>query len=495
MKRAFIAIAALASAISMAGCGSTTFPAPKTLTEGPPLRRFTPGAAQPASVAKESPRALAWKMPKHPSPTERRLANGIRVILAPRHDFPTATVLFVLDRGESAGPPGVASLYARAMTGDSQAYDAQEAHEYLRYVGATVQGHAYEDSVILEVSALAPLLASALSRATPMFVSPKFDNDTLDRARTTFPSKDEDDRPGVVARRTLLRALFPAPHPYGRRASMTSAHEVAATKRDALTSFRDMYLTTERVHVVVTGDFDPDAIMRTLEKHMANVPHKAASTAPSLPDVTSACAGSIAVVDRPGSVQSSIAIGWPSVAADDPDGAALGVLSAATGGWLSSRLNLTVRKELGASYGVHASLSALRTAGTLELTSAVDTPRTADALSGMLRETDRLRAEPLGGDELDVAKMKASSGDDSSSGHTLAFRLARAAALGLPIGFVEQHAARVDAVSADDVRLAAEKWLAPTKRCVVVVGDASKIVPAISALGVGKVDVVRAAPR
>jgi zinc protease len=201
--------------------------------------------------------------------------------------------------------------------------------------------------------------------------------------------------------------------------------------------------------------------------------------------------GAIAIVDRPGAVQSSIAIGWRSASASDPDRAALEVLSAATGGWLSSRLNLTVRKELGASYGVRSSLLSWRAGGTLELTTAVETDRTADALAGMLREIDRLRSEPLGADELASAKSKTVIGDERSSSRGLAYRLAHSLAEGLPVSDVAAHAVRVEALSAEDVRGAAEKWVGPAKRCIVIVGDAVKIAPAITSLGVGRIEVTR----
>jgi zinc protease len=494
MKRLLLSVAPLI----LAACGgSTVFPAAKSLSEGPPLRPFEqPGPAEPpAPVAKDAPRPLPWKSAKLPSPTERRLSNGIRVVLAPRRDFPTATVLFVLDRGASAAPPGVAPLYARALWGDSDAYELGEAAEYVHFVGATMNEVATDDAIIMQVSALSPLLPSALSRAAPMFVTPHFDGKSLDRARAAFSLNEEADLPARTAKKTLRAGLYPAPHPYGRPASLVSSSDVASVKKDALTSFRDMYLTTERVHVIAAGDFDPDALVKTLERLLANVPKKAASTPPPVPDTKPACNGVVTIVDRPGSVQSSIAIGWPSVAAADGDRAALEVLSAATGGWLSSRVNLTVRKELGASYGVHTSLIAWRDGGTLELTSAVETPRTAEALAGILRETERLRTEPLGADELETAKTKALTSGEKSSSRSLAYLLAHATGEGLPASYVMEHAARVDALAADEVRAVAEKWLTPARRCIVVVGDASKIAPAITNLGIGRVDVSRGEKR
>lgn len=49
------------------------------------------------------------------------------------------------------------------------------------------------------------------------------------------------------------------------------------------------------------------------------------------------------------------------------------------------------------------------------------------------------------------------------------------------------HNARVDVVTAEAVRSAAERWLTLGEVHVVVVGDASRIVAGLKALGIGDV--------
>lgn len=65
----------------------------------------------------------------------------------------------------------------------------------------------------------------------------------------------------------------------------------------------------------------------------------------------------------------------------------------------------------------------------------------------------------------------------------------------MPVSYVVEHAARLDSLEAQELRSTADKWLAPNKRCVVVVGDAAKIAPAITSLGIGRVELTRGAQR
>lgn len=488
MRRAVVA-SLLAGAC---GCGmpGRTYRPLDSYVEGPAVRSFAVRSG--ATVPKESPPRLDWQPAIPRPPIERRLSNGVPVFVVQRREFPSVDVLFVLDRGASVATPGIAALYAQALLGDSGAFDRDEAHAYLRFVGASVSSAAWNDAVVLRVTALSPFIASALSRAVPMFISPKLSTKNLEEARTLFADDHGEAEAATAARRALLRGLFPSPHPYATPAELVSAADVANVDRRALERFRDAYVNAARVRIIATGDVDPDALVRVLERELRNLPRTDASAPPAIRPSPLACHGQVQIVDRPGAKQSSIAIGWPGAAAGEADAGPLELLAAASGGWLSSRLNLTIRKELGATYGVHARAQTFRHGGTLELTAAVDTPRTADALRGILTEIERLRTEPLDAAELDSAKTKALYGETGQSTQGLGALLAHAAAFGLPAAHVALHASQRNALSAEDVRAAAERRLEPARRCIVVVGDAAKITEGISALGAFVVDVERA---
>jgi zinc protease len=108
----------------------------------------------------------------------------------------------------------------------------------------------------------------------------------------------------------------------------------------------------------------------------------------------------------------------------------------------------------------------------------------------MLQELERLRVEPLSPAELGAAKLRAYADLERGSTRGLARYLAHAIVEGLPPAHVVTHNARVDAVTAEAVRAAAEKYLAVDEVRIVVVGDASRIVEGLRTLGVGDVSVV-----
>lgn len=247
--------------------------------------------------------------------------------------------------------------------------------------------------------------------------------------------------------------------------------------------------------VAVVGDFKPALIQRVLETALGKLPKSTSDKAnvdkPRSGPVAGAKHGRTRlVVDRPGAAQSSIAIGWPGARASDLDLVTLEVLAGATGGDISTRLNLTVRKELGASYGVHMRAIGLRDAGLVTITAATDTARTVDALRGMFREIERLRVEPLSAAELFGAKLRTYDELEHGSTRGLARQLGRAISEDRPAAAVLARSARVDLVTAENVRAAAQRYLAMDDVRVVVVGDAAKLADGLRTLGPFEVSVV-----
>lgn len=488
--------------LAVACGGGRDFRPPATLSEGRPARTAAPGAdlADEEFRATPPPRTAA-KVRTLPDPTEVRLSNGIRVVMLERHDFPSISMVLVLDRGAAAAAPGVAQLYAEALTQSSTEYKAGEAWQYFQFVGASVTGEAWRDATVLQVSAVTPLFVSALSRAAPMFTSPKLDSDELDEERAQIAARDarDHDDPSDIAYDALYASVFPRPHPYGMpisgaapRTATSGASPPRATTTDAaVRAFRDGNVAADHVSVACAGDFKPAMIQKVLENALGKLPKRGSAPAPVFPPIQPKSGRKILVIDRPGSAQSSVAIGWPGPRATEPQLVALDVLASATAGDLSTRLNITVRKELGATYGVHMTAAELRDGGIIRITTAIDTERTVDALKGLFAELERLRTEPLADNELNAAKLRAHLDLEHGSTNGLARYLAHALAEGRPPAHVVQQNARIEIITAEDVRAAAARWLSVDDAHVIVVGDASRIAAGLRSLGVGDVTIAK----
>ena len=395
-----------------------------------------------------------------PETIERRLANGVRVLILPRHGFPSATVYFVI-HGTSGTPPAVSLVFARTLGagGDEHAlrYDAAEA-------GLTTWG----DGLAVRVTALSPVIVSSAARFFELAVSPAVGADVLTRAKASVRVVATRSSPLKTASVTLWSSMFPRGHAYHAQGEGIAVGEVDAVDGAALTAFRDRYLTTSNVSVVAVGDVDAEVLVRALDRSLAalpRVPRAPAPTAAQLLPATS-CSDRIETVNYVGAKQASFAIGYPTVPAAHVETVTLELLVAVA----VARLN-GLRYGLGATSGLGASLVPMRDAGFLQVYGTADPARTAEVLARATAQLDSLRTQPVSDEELEAAKAGVTR---YVSTRAAAAGLAWEAVVELPTSAIASHSQRTRQLSAEDVRAAAERYLVTERRCVVVVMDGRK---------------------
>jgi zinc protease len=471
------------AALVLFGCGPTFEPGqPPARIERvitAPLGDNTPEEefrSQPPPALGRRPRRLG-------SPIVVRLPNGARLVMLERHDFPSVATVFALDRGASAAPGAVAAMYRHAMTGTSEANTRMDAFMHLQYMGASVATEVSQGGVFLYTRSLTPFFAVSLSYVGPMFAAPALWQSDVDRARNEL-SADRQLRhrsKAALANEYLVARLFPAPSPFGVPVEGVAGAQLNVIGREALIAFRDQNLAAENVVAVCVGHIAPDEVPAVIADALKSLPTKK-TPRPAVPDAAPLPAR-LVIVNRPGAVQSDIAIGWRGPTASDRAFTALEILAAAKGADLSSSLNALVREELGATYGVRMRTHSWRSSGAVLVTAAVETRRTADALRIILRDIERSRAEPMDERSLGIAKSHVDADLETGTNQGIARQIAQAIVDGQPPSFVTDRHARVEAVSAEAVMQASERWLAQSPH-IVVVGDASRIAEELGTIGI-----------
>lgn len=498
----------VASVIATGGCGSRRFKEPTALLPAyhDTKTYLAPRPAREESFRASPPPLLEARPRPTPRPIETRLSNGVRAIFIERFDFPAVTALLVLDRGSTSARPGVAATYAHAMLEGSDVADDVQCGSQLQFLGARVHSSLSRERVTMSVNALSPLFSSALENAAGLFVKPTLGDDAIERASISVASRRNLDRedPSALSSDALMRTMFPLPHPWAvplwgehlhrKRPGLDEDARVYvddSTLAADVRAFRDARVTADRVGVVCIGDMGPVAMERIVERALAKLPTKPSPPEPVTTLAPPLASRRIILIDRPGMKQASIALGWTSPRASEPDSLVVDVLARAAGTGLGSLLNLSARRDMGATYGVHAEAVAGRDAGYIEISAAVDAARTADVLSSIDAALERLRTTPLDDASLGVAKVKSHVALEASTAEGLAKLYAEALAEGRSAADVATHDARVDALTAEQVRDAAARYLPRDAMHVVVVGDVSRLEAPLRALAMGEVTVKR----
>jgi zinc protease len=261
-------------------------------------------------------------------------------------------------------------------------------------------------------------------------------------------------------------------------------------------------LSPDRAALVVGGDLTGLDVPRLAEEVLGSLAHGASggSAGPSATVVGQApIAGSavdrplVRLYDRPGSVQSEVRIGHVGLPRRVPDFHAVQVMAAILGGLFNSRLQLNLREDKGYTYGVGAGFDMRRGAGPFGVRTAVQSAATTPAISEALKELRRMRDTLVTDAELAAAR------DYMVGVFPLRFETPGAVVgaigglfvSGLPDDELACYRDKIEAVTAQDVRKAAQDHIHPDRLAIVLVGDADVVRKDIEAAGFGELDVIR----
>ena len=155
------------------------------------------------------------------------------------------------------------------------------------------------------------------------------------------------------------------------------------------------------------------------------------------------------------------------------------------GGYFSSRWMENVREDKGYTYGAHSGTEFVPGGAVLSVETDVASDVTAAALLETRYELGRMTAVPPTPDEVDAARRYAVGSLlislDSQGGY--ASTVATLAADGVPVQWLRDHPARLEAVTVDEVAAAAREFFAPSAFTGVIVGDADVVGAGLRALG------------
>jgi zinc protease len=286
-------------------------------------------------------------------------------------------------------------------------------------------------------------------------------------------------QPSVVAREALLHRLY-GDHPYGR--DLPTAEAVAGVKPSQLRSLHEKRIAPAGAVLVLVGDLAPARLIALVEGALAGWTTQAPST--KVPALTEPPAGPPLLVDRPGSVQTTIRMSRPVPSRTAPDFAAMSLANLVFGGYFSSRWVANIREDKGYTYSPHAQVEHPPAGSRLMVSADVSTPVTGASLLETWYELGRIATVPVAQEELDQARRYAigslALGTASQAG--LASTLSLLAGAGLGVEWLRDHPKALAAVGVDDVLAAAQSYLAPTSFTSVLVGDAEQVASQVEAV-------------
>ncbi|MDZ7706039.1 MAG: pitrilysin family protein [Trueperaceae bacterium] len=410
-------------------------------------------------------------------PTRHVLSNGIIVYLLEDPSLPLVEGVTYLDVGSLYDPADQVSLASLTATllreGGTQDLAPAELDERLEFLAASIEASASTSLTSVSFSSLSDNIDEVLGLYADVLSSPGFDARRLEvaRGRTLEAIRRQNDNPVQIAVREFNSRLA-AGHPAGY---YPTADTVNAISRDDIVSFYETYYKPNISVMAISGDFDTDTMLATLEEVFSDWETGEVSY-PDLPEYDPTPEPQVYLAQRD-QEQSVIIIGQPSVYAYTPAYNDLSVANEVLGGGgFSSRLFTEIRTRRGLAYATGSQLGqGFEYPGTFLAFGITRTDATTQVLSLILEEIRTMQQETVSPEELEIQR--------SSIVNSAVFRETSAAAavqrtaranelLGLEPGYYNRYIERVQDVTVEDVRAIMAQELNPDQMLIMVVGNA-----------------------
>lgn len=313
---------------------------------------------------------------------------------------PLVVLQLLLPVGSAHAPqPGLTQLTMRGLLCGTHRLSADEFHRRLERHGAMVSLRVGRDSCALACVCLSSALPEVGELLREMLAEPALADEELQREqqRQYAALLEWCQEPDALAEYALFSALAPE-HPY--RYLPLGAPSVVATL--TAEECRQWYATLLRFRprlCLVGGAVEVESIVQWLDRLHCCLP-AATESVPALPQLPSRWEHTVALIHKPGAVQSAVAMALPAPSLTEEGYAEALLLTMLLGGYFLSRLNRRLREQEGLSYGVGATMAPLRAGALILITGAFDTPQVGRACQIILQEVERLGTEPLEQEEL-----------------------------------------------------------------------------------------------
>ena len=410
-----------------------------------------------------------------PATSERTLANGLRVIVAPNRALPLISADLRVASGGSADPAGragLASMTADLLTRGTTNRSATEIASAIESLGASIGAGSSVDSSTVSLQTRSDRVDEAFTVMADVARNPAFASEELDRARQQALDglQVSLSQPGSIAGLALTRALY-GETPYG---AVASERSLSAITTEDMAGFHGAHWRPDNGVLVIAGDVSAEQGFALAERYFgdwANPPGER----PAPPNANAyAPEPRTIVIDLPQTGQAAVTMGLRGVSRTDPDYFPLLVANNVLGGGYSARLNTEIRIRRGLSYGAGSSMQSRLAPGPIVASAQTRNDAAVQVYELMAAEIDRIGDEAAPEAELTARKavLIGSFGRSVETTSGLAGQISALALFGLPPERLNTYVSDITAVTPEQARAAAARYYDPARADVVVVGDA-----------------------
>jgi predicted Zn-dependent peptidase len=401
------------------------------------------------------------------------LPSGLRVVTERMDSVRSVAVGIFVPTGsalEAGDEAGLSHLLEHMLFRGTRRFASVEIDQLFDGMGAELNAGTGKESTSVYSRVLDVHLDVALEAMAEMVWHPRLAEDDLAQEREIVLEELAmyEDEPGDRVFDVLGEAVF-GDHALGRPIIGTP-DVIAGTPAGALRDFWAGRYGPRNCVVAAAGSVDHDRLVELVSRVAGDAEARdEPARAFAVPQPTPPQRRFVAKTTE----QYHVTLGGPGIARDDDRRFALRVLDSILGGTSSSRLFQEVRENRGLAYSVYSFCSLHAGAGQVGLYLGTRPDNVAKALQVVGDELDRLRAEPVGEDELRraIENVKGRTVLALESTAARMSRLGGTLLADMPIAPVDELLERVDAVTAEQLQALAVELLQPERLSAAAIGE------------------------
>lgn len=407
--------------------------------------------------------------------TDFNLDNGLKVIVVENHKLPRVSYQLSLNNeaiveGKKAGYSALAGEMLSKGTANRTKAQLDEAIDYIGASISTSSGGVF-------ASALKKHTGTLLQLMTEMLYAPSFPAEEFEKAkkRTLSGLASAKTNPEAIASSIRSSVNFGAEHPYGE---VQTEETVKAITLEDCVGYYSTYFKPNNAYLVIVGDITPEEARMQAQQYFGSW-KQGEINEKTYPSPATPKGRQIRFGNKDGAVQSVINISYPvQLTPGNEDAIKSSVMNTILGGGIfSGRLMQNLREKRAYTYGARSSLSPDRLAGNFNAFASVRNEVTDSAVTEFIFEMDRIVNEPVTEADLALAKssMAGNFGRSLESPQTIAGFALNTFRYNLPKDYYNNYLKNLDAVTTEDIRTMAQKYIKPGDCNIVVVGNKENV--------------------
>ncbi|HEX7493191.1 MAG TPA: pitrilysin family protein [Bacteroidales bacterium] len=337
-----------------------------------------------------------------PEANSFRLNNGVPVFTIEAGTEDIMRLEFTFRAGQvKEHLPLLASACNMMLSEGSQNFSSEELNRSLDYYGVFLNQSAEKDRAGIVLFFLSKHIEKVLELSREILFRPVFPEPELNalmkkRFRWYLVNREKVQN---IAMDQFFESVFGKNHPYGYQVIDRDFENIT---RALLKDFHLKYYTPENMAVIISGKI-PSKTAELFNSYIGNIVPNGINYKDS---VTIPVAEKLKKVhlNKPGTVQSAVKIGSPTINKRHSDYPGLKILDSILGGYFGSRLMKNIREEKGYTYGISSNVSSLDLSGYKVISTEVAIKNCQKSIDEIYKEIKLLQSVPVKKEEMAVVR-------------------------------------------------------------------------------------------